>query len=164
MLKLTVAVLAVALAGTASAARWRSLRVDGSSEASFAESVTALQQKLTKARGYVFALALQDVWVQGTKDAEADQREYTASDYFRQLDGLGYDEVVTLLDPTGGTAQMRYRAAKQAAFANRYASSRPPNASGSPWPDRPERPASWSGEQVRGIDDQSPAYRYSQRN
>ena len=34
MLKLTVAVLAVALAGTASAAGWRSLRVDGSSEAS----------------------------------------------------------------------------------------------------------------------------------
>lgn len=111
MLKLTVAVLAVGLAGTASAAGWRSLRVDGSSEASFAESVAAFQQKLSPARRLVFDLALQDIWIQGTKGAEADQREYTATEYFRQLDGLGYQEVVTFTDQTGDTAQMRYRAA-----------------------------------------------------
>ncbi len=109
MLKLTVAVLAVALAGTASAAGWRSMRVDGSSESGFQESVAALQAKLPEVRRYVFALALQDIWVQGAKGAEAEQREYTASEYFRQLDGLGYKEVVTLTDATGDTADMRFR-------------------------------------------------------
>ena len=44
MLKLTVAVLAVALAGTASAAGWRSLRIDGSSDASFTTSLAAFQR------------------------------------------------------------------------------------------------------------------------
>ncbi len=41
MLKLTVAVLAVVLAGTASAERWRDLRVDASSEDAFAKSLEA---------------------------------------------------------------------------------------------------------------------------
>jgi hypothetical protein len=64
-----VAVLAVALAGTANAAGWRSLRVDGSSEASFVESVAAFQHKLSPGRRHVFERALQDIWVQGTKGA-----------------------------------------------------------------------------------------------
>ena len=76
MLKITVAVLAIALAGTASAAGWRSLRIDGSSEASFAESVDAFKDKLSLSRRYAFAWALQDIWVKGVKDAEAAQREY----------------------------------------------------------------------------------------
>ena len=119
MLKLTVAVLAVALAGSASAAGWRSLRVDGSSDASFAESVAAFKEKLPLARRYAFELALQDIWVQGARDAEAAQREYTTSDYFRRLDGLGYSEVVTLLDPTGDTEQARRKVAY--ARVGRYA-------------------------------------------
>jgi hypothetical protein len=151
MLKLTVAVLALALAGTASAAGWRSLRIDASSEASFTESVAALQEKLSKARGYVFALALQDIWMRGREDATAAQREYTASDYFRQVDGLGYDEIVTLTDPTGDRTQMRYKAAKQMALQNRYASFRPANTSGSSGTaDRAPPPTGWSGQQVRG--------------
>ena len=109
MLKLTIAVLTVTLAGTACAAGWRSLRIDGSSEASFTKSVAALQQKLAPERQYVFVRALQAIWAQGAKAAEADKREYTASEYFRRLDGLGYQEVVTLMDPTGNTAK-RYRA------------------------------------------------------
>ena len=107
MLKLTVAVLAVALAGTASAG-WRSMRVDGSSEDGFNRSVTALRQELPEVRRHVFDLALQDIWVQGTKTAEAEQREYTATEYLRELDGLGYKEIVTLLDPTGDTADERF--------------------------------------------------------
>ncbi len=91
MLKLTIAVLAIALAGSASAAGWRSLRIDASSEASFSESVAAFQEKLSPVRRYVFASALQDIWTLGTKNADAEQREYTESDYLRQLDGLGYD-------------------------------------------------------------------------
>ena len=45
MLKLTVAVLAVALAGTASAAGWRSLRVDASSEAAFEQSLAVFKDE-----------------------------------------------------------------------------------------------------------------------
>ena len=109
MLKLTVVVLAFALAGTAAAAGWRDLRIDGSSEAGFAESMEAFKEKLPRARRYVFVLAMQDIWVQGVEAAKATDREYTAIEYFRQTNGLGYDEVVTLLDPTGQTARARYR-------------------------------------------------------
>ena len=108
MLKLTIAVLAIALAGPASAAGWRSLRIDGSSEAGFEKSLAEFREKLTPGRRYVFTLALQDIWRQGTRSAEADQREYTKTDHLRQLDGLGYEQVVTFTDPTGETAR-RYR-------------------------------------------------------
>ena len=111
MLKITVAVLAVALAGTASAGGWRNLRIDGSSEAAFAESMEAFKEKLPRAQRYVFVLAMQDIWVQGVEAAKATDREYTGIEYFRQTNGLGYDEVVTLLDPTGQTARARYREA-----------------------------------------------------
>src|SRR4051812_48337758 len=53
MLRLAVAVLVVALAGTANAG-WRSMRIDGSSETGFAQSVAALQAGLSPARRYVF--------------------------------------------------------------------------------------------------------------
>ena len=113
MLKITVAVLAVALAGTASAGGWRNLRIDGSSEAAFAESMEAFKEKLPRERRYVFVLAMQDIWVQGVEAAKATDREYTGMEYFRQTNGLGYDEVVTLLDPTGQTARARYREASR---------------------------------------------------
>ena len=113
MLKITVAVLAVALAGTASAGGWRDLRIDGSSEASFAESMEAFKEKLPRERLYVFVLAMQDIWVQGVEAAKATDSEYTAIEYFRQTNGLVYDEVVTLLDPTGQTARARYREASR---------------------------------------------------
>ena len=111
MQKLTVAVLALAFAATASAGGWRDLRIDGSSEAGFAASMEAFKEKLPRARRAVFVLAMQDIWVQGVEDAKATDREYTAIEYFRQTNGLGYDEVVTLLDPTGQTARARYREA-----------------------------------------------------
>ena len=113
MQKLTVAVLALALAGTASAGGWRNLRIDGSSEAAFAESMEAFKEKLPRAQRYVFVLAMQDIWVQGVEAAKATDREYTGIEYFRQTNGLGYDEVVTLLDPTGQTARARYREASR---------------------------------------------------
>jgi hypothetical protein len=146
MLKVTTAVLAVALAGSASAAGWRSLRFDGSSEASFATSVAQFKETLSPARYQVFLRALEDVWEQGTKNAEAKLSEYTADDYRRQLDGLAYKQVVTLTDPTGETAKTRLRDA----ITNRYGAprsghdSRPGYASpplGSPWmpQERPRR-------------------------
>jgi hypothetical protein len=64
MLQLTVAVLAFALAGTASAAKWRDLRVDGSSEEAFAQSLEAFKKKLSSAREYAFGEALKDIWTQ----------------------------------------------------------------------------------------------------
>ena len=109
MLKVTFAVLAVALAGSASAAGWRSMRIDGSSEADFTASVIALQQKLPPVRRQVLDLALQDVWVQGVRTAAAEQREFSASEYLRQLDGLKYKEVVTFTDPSGDTADRWFR-------------------------------------------------------
>jgi hypothetical protein len=136
MLKLTVAVLAIALAGSASAAGWRSLRIDASSEAAFLESFAAFQEKLSGARHHVFASALRDIWELGAKNAEAEQCEYTDSDYLRQVDGLGYEGVVTLTDPTGDTAQRRYREGRRLAYvaARRNAPSGLANARGSPTP------------------------------
>jgi hypothetical protein len=140
MLKLVVAVLAVALAGTASAAKWRDLRVDGSSEEAFAQSLEAFKDKLSPARRYTFGEALKDIWMQGAKAAEAEQREYTASEYYADVDGLSYEEIVTLTDPTGDTAKTRYREASLMARGAR------PSGAGSP----PSNPYPSTG--IRGLD------------
>jgi hypothetical protein len=113
MLKLAVAVLAVALAGTASADNWRKLKVDASSEAAFEKSLAVFKEELSPARRYVFGEALKDIWTQGAQEAAAAQREYTASDYYRHVDGLSYEEITTFTDPTGKTAKTRYNAASR---------------------------------------------------
>ena len=118
MLKLIVAVLAVALAGTASAAGWRDLRVDGSSDAAFQQSLAVFKEKLSPERQRVFQGALIDIWNQGAAEARADQREFTVGDYQQQLHGLSYEEVVTFTDPTGETAKRRYEEAKRMQVAN----------------------------------------------
>ena len=142
MLKLTFAVLALALAGTA-AAGWRGLRVDGSSDEAFAKSLEAFKDKLSPAHRFVFGEALKDIWLQGTKQAEADQREYTASDYYAQLDRLSYKEIVNLADPTGDTAKDRYRTAS---LSQRYAG---PAVPAHDW-GTTSPPIGFSGQQVRG--------------
>jgi hypothetical protein len=153
MVKLTIAVLAFALTSTATAGGWRSLRIDGSSEAGFEKSLAEFREKLTNGRRYAFTLALQDIWYQGTKSAEADQREYTTADYRRQLDGLAYEQVVTFTDPTGESAR-RYRAAYNPHLTGearqrmpRAGPASPPHAS--MWPSRPV-PTGRTGEQERG--------------
>ena len=100
MLKLKVAAtaLAIALAGTASAG-WRTMRVEAADLSSFEESVAAFEGELSTARHYVFMLALQDIWAQGLQRAGAEQREYTEAEYFRQLDGLTYDDIVAAGGP-----------------------------------------------------------------
>ena len=117
MQRLTVVVLAVALAGTASAG-WRDLKIDGSSAAAFQQSLEAFNQELSPERHQVFTAALMDIWLQGSADAKAAQREYTVSDYHAQLHGLSYDEVVTFTDPTGETAKQRYEQAKRTKIPN----------------------------------------------
>lgn len=162
MLKLTIAMLAVALASSASADGWRSLRVDGSSDAELDRSLTEFRERLTNGRRYAFGLALQEIWLRGTKDAEANGREYTVADYRQQLDGLSYDQVVRFTDPTGEKAR-RYRAAYNP-FAERNArqasllAARPPTG----WANRPA-PIGPHGEQVRGTVDTGPAYQHQLR-
>jgi len=120
MLKLKVAAtaLAIALAGTASAG-WRTMRVEAADLSSFEESVGAFEEELSAARHYVFMLALRDIWAQGVQRAGAEQREYTEAEYFRQLDGLTYDDIVTLADPSGEITRDRYRAGVAKTIANR---------------------------------------------
>jgi hypothetical protein len=135
MLKVTAIVLAVALAGTASAAGWRSLRVDATSDAAFEQSLAEFKDKLSPARRYVFGQALKDIWTEGSQSATAEQGEYTETDYYRQLHGLSYKEVVKFVDPTGETAR-RYRAAYSPPRRARpqHASAGPVNG---PWPQQP---------------------------
>ena len=108
VLKITFAVLAAALASTASAG-WRDLRIDASSEASFETSVAAFKEELSAPRRHAFERALQDIWTMGATKATSEGRAYTRADYLAQLNGLGYEEVVLLPDPTGEKTQA-YRA------------------------------------------------------
>jgi hypothetical protein len=106
MSKLTIALSAVVLAGCASTSGWRALHIDGSSQASFEASVASIQQALPASRREYFDVALADVWIKGTLNADA--ADYTADDYFRQLDGLQYDGVVALAPDA---TQLLYRSA-----------------------------------------------------
>lgn len=120
MLKLTVAVLAVVLAGSASAAGWRKLQIDASSEAAFSQSVATFQKKLPPSRRIAFARSLHDIWARGSQLAEERQSEFADTDYFRVLHGLRYEEVVTLTDPSG-KKEGQYRAEYYASRAHRGA-------------------------------------------
>jgi hypothetical protein len=142
MLKLTVAVVAVALASTASAG-WRSLRVDGSTEAAFKESVAAFQESLPQVRRHVFERSLNDIWAEGTKAAQAGDREYTMTDYLQQVDGLSYKEVVELTDPSGDTADRYF----DQAYANLYGRRGAPNAPAATWSGNPGV-ATFSGSKI----------------
>jgi len=117
-LKLAATVLAIAFASIASAG-WRTMRVEAANAANFDESVAAFEEELSTARHYVLILALQDIWAQGLQRASAEQREYTEAEYFRQIDGLTYDEIVTLADPTGKVTKERYRTGVAKTVANR---------------------------------------------
>ena len=116
MLKLTIAVLAVTLAGTASAAGWRSMRLDASSEATLNESVAALRDELPRVSRQVLEQSLKDIWAQGTQAAAAGEREYTIDDYLREVDGLKYKDVVRFTDPSGDRARRYF----DQAYANLY--------------------------------------------
>ena len=147
MLKLTVAVFAVALAGTASAADSPSLRVDASSDAAFKRSLVAFKDELSPEQRQAFGDALKDVWIAGTQAAETERVKYRAKDYYRQIHGLSYEEVVNLT--TGETAKQRRQIAdlrRQAAAAYRGAA--PYRGAGgaygrSPWEGVPPPPSTW---------------------
>ena len=147
MLKLTVAVLAIALAGAASAADSPSLRVDASSHAAFKRSLVAFKDELSPEQRQVFGEALIDVWIGGTQAAETERVKYRAADYYRQIHGLSYEEVVNLT--TGETAKLRQQTAelrRQAAAAPRGAAPYrgvAPAYGRSPWEGVPPPPSTW---------------------
>jgi hypothetical protein len=147
MLKHTLAVLAIALAGSASAAEWKNLRIDASSESAFEQSLAKFKDKLSPARRYAFGEGLKDIWIKGNQGAEAAQGEYTATDYYREVHGLSYEQVVRFTDPSGDTARDRYRAAPR----RQYGSARQPmrTFASSPWPQQPP-PRGPTGEHRRG--------------
>ena len=109
--------LSLVLAGTASAAGWRDLRIDASSAANYSESIATFQQKLSPSRRIAFARSLHDIWLRGSQLAEERQSEFTDADYFGVLHGLRYEEVVTLTDPSG-KKEGRYRAEYYASRAH----------------------------------------------
>jgi hypothetical protein len=107
MFKLTVAVLAVALVGSASAEEWR---LDAGSPRAFKQSLEAAKDELSPESIQMLGGALKYIWNEGTKAAEAQQRKYTDEDYFRQLDGLSFEEVVHFTDATYEAA-LKYNSA-----------------------------------------------------
>lgn len=98
MPKSALVLCCIVLAGCASTSGWRSLRIDATDQASFEASVVAFQEELPPNRGQLFALALQDIWIASSLTASDDAGGYTAEDYFEQLDGLGYKEVIDLAE------------------------------------------------------------------
>jgi hypothetical protein len=99
MSKLTIALSFILLAGCAGTSGWRALRIDGTNESTFQASVASIQQELPRTRRAQFDLALTDIWINGAIDANAEgSDEFTPGEYFAQLHGLGYVDVVSLAD------------------------------------------------------------------
>ena len=145
MLKLTVAVLALALAGTASADPSSSLRVDASSDAAFKQSLAVFKDDLSPEQRQAFGDALKDIWIVGTQAAENTGGKYREADYYREIDGLTYDDVVALT--TGESAKLRLQAAAAPPRAAPRRPAPPPYVVRSPWEGVPPPPATW---QTRG--------------
>jgi len=92
-------IVAIVLTGCA---EWRALRIDGSSVAAFDESISRLEQELPSAyHRQTFGLALGDAAVEHNAG-------YRDEAYRAQLDGLTYNEVITLADQTGTPVASRY--------------------------------------------------------
>ncbi len=136
MLKLTVAVLALAFAGIASADAAPSLRVDASSRAAFKRSLAAFKDELSPEQRQAFGEALQDIWISGTQADDTERGKYRKADYYRQIHGLSYEEVVSFA--TGEAAKLRL----QAAAAPRRAAP-PAYVVRSPWEGVPPPPPTW---------------------
>ena len=141
MLKPTVAALAIALAGTASADGWRSLRVDASSDAAFERSLVAFKGELSPEQRQAFGEALKDIWMAGTQAAETDRGKYRTADYYRQIHGLSYEEVVNFT--TGETAELRRQAAAAPPRSAAAPRSAAPAYRRSPWEGVPPPPPTW---------------------
>jgi hypothetical protein len=87
---------------------------------------------MSRTRGALLAWALADIWIDGTRRAKGEGRELTADEYFRQVDGLGYKEVLALADPTGEKRRQRNAALYAVARANQPRPARNFEAAGQP--------------------------------
>jgi hypothetical protein len=104
MSKLTLAIVAMFLAGCASMGEWRALNIDGSSDAAFRESLTRLHYELSYLRSQMFELALVDIAntrVQTAGAVDDDGTTYSEEDFRHDLDGLTYESVIALADQSG---------------------------------------------------------------
>ena len=100
-MKLTVAVFAIALVGGAGADEWR---IDASSHRDFKRSLEAAKEQLSPENLEMRGGALKHIWNEGARAAEAADRRYSDKDYFRQIDGLTYEQVVHFTDETYAAA------------------------------------------------------------
>ena len=110
MSKVIVSVAALMLTACAGTSEWRSLRIDGSSEAAMRDSLTRLEQQLPRDfHRRMFALALGDVAADNSGNAD-----YSSDDYRADLDGLTYQGVLRLADRAGTPLKQRYYAGRGA--------------------------------------------------
>jgi hypothetical protein len=107
MLKRIIVLWALALVSSAGADESDALRIEASSNRAFERSLAAFSDELSPERRQAFGDALTDIWLAGEQAAEGQGRKYRTKDYYRQIDGLGYDEVVS--QATGEAAKQRDR-------------------------------------------------------
>jgi hypothetical protein len=112
MTKFMLSTVVVALAGCASMGAWRELRIDGSSESAFDESLSLLNAELPYSHRQMFALALVDIvrtegQISG-QTSDGGEDGYTDEEYRRQLNGLTYAAVIALADQTGPSIWRQY--------------------------------------------------------
>lgn len=113
MRQLTIFIAATVLAGCAGTSEWRTLRIDGSSEASLHESLNRLDQELPRAyHRRMLEIALVDIWSTNAQLAgETDDGEdaaYTKENFRAELHGLTYESVVALANRTGRSVSSLY--------------------------------------------------------
>jgi hypothetical protein len=105
MQKLAVVLVGLALAGCASTSGSHALRIDATSQSNFEASVAAFQQALPPNRRLHFEVALQELWKSTASKTESSV-DQTTKDYFAQLNGLDYEQVISL---AGAEAKERYQ-------------------------------------------------------
>ena len=156
MLKRTIVLLAVALTGVSSGEESSSLRIDASSGRAFEHSLAAFKEELSPEGRQAFGDALVDIWLAGTQAAQGEGRKYKTKDYYRQVDGLDYAEVVALT--TGEAAKQRARQLSAAATepsspraAARGGAGRGSAYERSPWAAVPAPPPAFLGVPQAGV-------------
>src|SRR5260221_101341 len=84
----SITVLLLACGASANASGWRDLRIDASSDSRFTDSVQQMRGELPYHHAVLFVLVLKDL-----------ETRFAPAEYHRQLDGLGYKQVVHLASP-----------------------------------------------------------------
>jgi hypothetical protein len=111
MSKLTLAIATMSLAGCASMGEWRTLTIDGGSEAAFGDSLSRLNNELPYSRSRMLALALVDITnigVQMAGETNDGSPAYTEESLRSDLDGLTYEGVIALADQSGPSIKRLY--------------------------------------------------------